>query len=226
MNYIKSEIEAIEIAKDKELKIKNINKLKTKELINVLLGNKEIPEKDLSRVSTKICSVLEKNQEPTIDDMKNIRGLNPNTVPMILAAIELGKRCSKKMKGDLSTTKPSEIAKELMDIRRSKKEHFVIFFLNTRDKEIKREIVSIGTVSASLVHPREVFSSAIECGASLIIGAHNHPSGKADPSDADIYITQRLVEAGRVLGIEFYDHIIVTKTKHLSIREENPDLFD
>ena len=89
----------------------------------------------------------------------------------------------------------------------------MIFFLDSRNQEIKREIISVGSLNANLVHPREVFEPAIRYLASHIIIAHNHPSGDTEPSQEDLEITKRLSEVGKILGIEIIDHVIVAKDK-------------
>ncbi len=105
----------------------------------------------------------------------------------------------------------------MLDIRSSKKEHFVVFYLNARNQEIEREIISIGTVNASFVHPREVFENAIKNNASSIILAHNHPSGDTEPSQDDIEITKKLIHAGKVLDVRVVNHVIVTDKEFLNI---------
>jgi len=99
------------------------------------------------------------------------------------------------------------------------KEHFFLISLNTRNKVKFVELVSIGTVSASLVHPREVFRRSIIRGATSVIICHNHPSGDAEPSEEDISITRRLIEAGKIIGIEVLDHVIIG-TKSVSMKEK------
>ena len=98
------------------------------------------------------------------------------------------------------------------------KEHFVVLFLDTRNNLIS-ETVSIGTLNASLVHPREVFRSAISYNASHIVVAHNHPSGDVNPSEADISVMNRLKEAGKILGINLTDSIIVSENFYMSWKE-------
>lgn len=98
------------------------------------------------------------------------------------------------------------------------KEHFFVFHLDTRSKIKVFELVSVGTVNASLVHPREVFTRSIERRATGIVVAHNHPSGDPEPSDPDIHITRQLVSAGKILGIEVFDHIIYTPDSFYSFR--------
>lgn len=98
------------------------------------------------------------------------------------------------------------------------KEHFFAFHLDTRNKIKVFEIVSIGILNASLVHPREVFTRAIALRTAQIIVAHNHPSGEAKPSGEDIELTRRLIEAGKILGVEVIDHVICTKDKYFSLK--------
>jgi DNA repair protein RadC len=100
---------------------------------------------------------------------------------------------------------------QLQDIKAERKEHFVGLYLNARYELIHKEIVSIGTVDASIVHPRDVFAPALLHNATAIIVAHNHPSGDATPSAEDREVTQRLKEAGRLLGISVLEHIIITE---------------
>lgn len=116
--------------------------------------------------------------------------------------------------------KPRDIWEELRDVREHMKEHFVVFFLDTRNQEIRREVVSIGTLNYSLVHPREVFEPAVKNLAASIIVAHNHPSGSLEPSDEDLSLTKRLSQAGRLLGIELLDHVIVTKEGFMSFKQK------
>jgi DNA repair protein RadC len=105
------------------------------------------------------------------------------------------------------------------------REHCVVVLLDARHKVIGLNTVSIGTVSASLVHPREVFKPAILANASAIILAHNHPSGKLEPSEHDVELTRRLIEAGKLLGIELMDHLILCEGAHLSLRASGKVLW-
>jgi len=117
--------------------------------------------------------------------------------------------------------KPNDIFNDLKDIRNAKKEYFVVFFLDSRNQEIKRETVSIGSINASIAHPREVFEAAIKYSAFQIILAHNHPSMNFLPSQEDIQTTKNLVKAGNIIGIEVIDHIIVTNDNYYSFKENN-----
>ncbi|HHN64887.1 MAG TPA: DNA repair protein RadC, partial [Nitrospirae bacterium] len=105
-------------------------------------------------------------------------------------------------------------------LKDKKKEHFLILCLDTKNSVIRISNVSVGTLNASLVHPREVFKEAIQALACSIILVHNHPSGKPEPSDADIEVTKRIIEAGKVVGIDVLDHIIITRDSAFSFKEK------
>lgn len=100
------------------------------------------------------------------------------------------------------------------------KEHFYVFHLNSRNTIKLVELISLGTLNSSLVHPREVFTRAVGERTASVIIAHNHPSGEQEPSVDDIAVTQRLAEAGRILDIELLDHIIFCKESHTSLKEK------
>lgn len=123
---------------------------------------------------------------------------------------------------DMAMTHPNEIVKTYLDgIKLADKEHFVLLCLDTRLQVICQEIISIGTLNASLVHPREIFKAAIRNNAHAIIVAHNHPSGNPTPSLDDHKITKQLHKAGKLLGIELLDHIIVARKSYYSFKVEN-----
>ena len=108
----------------------------------------------------------------------------------------------------------------------SDREMFLVASLNTKNEPTQIEVISVGSLNASIVHPREVFKSAIISNAASIICAHNHPSGDLTPSKEDIEVTKRLVEAGKLLGIDVLDHIIMNdEGEYKSIREHNPNIF-
>lgn len=152
-------------------------------------------------------------------ELKAVPGLGPARACGIAAAFELGRRFLAGKKAGIYL-KPRDIWEELRDIRDQKKEHFVVFFLDTRNQEIKREIVSIGTLNYNLVHPREVFEPAVKNLAASVIVAHNHPSGCLEPSDEDLSLTKRLAQAGKLLGIELLDHVIVARDGFMSFKQK------
>ena len=154
----------------------------------------------------------------TLTDLCTIKGLGKAKASKIIAAIALAQRFSKGRPELLSA---EDIWNICSDIRASKREHFVAFYINSQNELIERQIISIGTLNASLVHPREVFEPALKLSCASIIIAHNHPSGRLDPSREDVEVTKRLTEAGRLLGVELIDHVIVSKNGYLSFQQKN-----
>jgi DNA repair protein RadC len=116
---------------------------------------------------------------------------------------------------------PLEIASKCKNFRKAKKEHFCVFFLDTQNRILGKETVSIGTLNTSLIHPRECFRTAILKNSASVIFVHNHPSGGLEPSAEDLAVTKRLKDAGKLLGIEVLDHVIVTAESHTSLKERN-----
>ena len=137
----------------------------------------------------------------------------------LLAAIELGKRLM-IVGQSKSILNPKDIWEELREIRKAKKEFFIAYYLNINNEVIKKETISVGSLNASLVHPREVFEPAVKYLASQIILVHNHQSGVSEPSEEDLKLTKRLVEAGKIMGIEIIDHVILTEKNYLSFKEK------
>jgi len=196
-------------------------KLSNSELLAILLRSGKKGE-NVIELANKILKRFSKDELPSLafNDLKDYPGLGPAKACEIIACFELGKRLLKDKKTEIYL-KPKEIWEELKDLRDHKKEHFVIFYLDSRNQEIKREIISVGSLNANLVHPREVFEPAVRHLAAQIVLAHNHPSGDPEPSEDDLEITKRLTESGKILGIEVIDHIIITKTGFISFKEKN-----
>jgi DNA repair protein RadC len=115
---------------------------------------------------------------------------------------------------------PARIAELSTDLLLQVREHFVVFYLNVRNVVVSRETISIGSLTAAIVHPREVFEPALRHRAAGIIVVHNHPSGNPGPSDDDVRITRRLQEAGNVLGIPLLDHVIVARDGFVSMQDD------
>ena len=196
-----------------------VDKLTTPELLAILLGSCtknmnaiELSKKILQKFSDKEL------QKVTYSDFKEFNGIGKTKATRIISVFELGKRLLHGKKTSF-IMKPKDVWNELLDIRESKKEHFVVFYLDIRNQIIKKEIISIGILNTSLVHPREVFEPAIKHLAAQILISHNHPSVDCSPSDEDIELTKRLIEAGKILGIEIIDHVIISTQKSFSFKE-------
>ena len=117
-----------------------------------------------------------------------------------------------------------DVYRLLKEIESFSKEHFIGLYLDSSNKVIAIDTITIGTLNASLIHPRELFRPAILHNSAAVVNAHNHPSGSCEPSDEDIKITEELVSAGDVLGIKLLDHVIIAKDGYKSIIDLNTDL--
>lgn len=193
------------------------SRLKDAELLAIILGSgtEGLSAIDLAKVLLK--GWKDGNlQDATVHDLLEVKGVGVAKACEIVACFELGRRFLAEKKRSILLS-PNDVWGRMEDIRGHMKEHVVVFFLDSRSQEILREIVSVGTLNESLIHPREVFEQAIKQSAAAIIVAHNHPSGDPEPSKDDIEMTDRLVKAGRLLDIEVIDHVIVTKTSWRSI---------
>lgn len=154
-----------------------------------------------------------------VEDLLAVRGLGPARAAQLLAAAELGRRLWPDGEAVPLVRGPEQIYDLTRDIRAANREHFVGFYLNSRHQVLRRDIISIGSLNASIVHPREVYLPAIALSAASLVLAHNHPSGDPTPSEEDLAITRRLHDAGRLLGIELVDHVVVARDAYASFRE-------
>lgn len=137
----------------------------------------------------------------------------------IVACGELGRRFFDKNPSGFVTIRNAKDAYDyLYDMHNLPKEHLRGLYLNSHNRIVRDEVISIGTINANIVHPREVFRPAIEYGAVAIVLAHNHPSGNTEPSDQDREITDQLIKAGKIMGINILDHVIITKDSFTSIK--------
>src|SRR3989344_5473815 len=187
--------------------------LSAQELLQLILGRGIAGESVVvtaQKLLTQFGS-LQKLSEASIEELSSIKGIGLAKATQIKAVFEIGRR--------ISTQTPSYKSKELTNqekvyrLIKSKlkdyhREHFYIIALNSRGHSIAE--ISVGSLDTSIVHPREVFAEAIKNKAASVIFAHNHPSGDPEPSEGDLIITQKLVDAGKILEIEVADHIIVT----------------
>lgn len=155
------------------------------------------------------------------EDLLNIDGIGPGKASTLMAAVELGKRiAASRIPEKYSAEDPESIASMFMEnLRYEKKEYFKSVIVNTKGEVVSVDNVSVGELSSTLVHPREVFSRAVKKSAYGVIFVHNHPSGDPTPSEEDINTTARLVESGNILGIKVLDHVIIGDGRYESFRE-------
>ena len=161
-------------------------------------------------------------KDASLDELKSIKGIGTAKAIQLLAAVELGRRVSNlEYRDRYCIRSPEDAAKYMMnEMRFLTQEHFVCLYLNTKNQVMHKQNVFIGSLNASIVHPREVFKEAFRRSAASIICLHNHPSGDPSPSREDIEVTKRLVECGKIIGIEMLDHIIIGENKFVSLKEK------
>lgn len=159
----------------------------------------------------------------SVEELRKVKGIGKVKAIQIKAVMELSKRVSTSliMSTRVIIKSPVDVSTLLMEeMRHLKKEVFKIILLNTKNHIIKYINVSVGSLNASIVHPREVFSEAVKAGCSGMLLAHNHPSGDPEPSREDIETTQRLVNAGDILGIKVLDHVVIGDGRYISLKEQ------
>jgi len=196
--------------------------LSNAELLAIIIstGNKN---ENALEVSQRILQKyhLHKLSRIDISSLKKIKGIGMSKAAQITACFELSRRLAGEKDGKLKIRTTKDIAKMLIpELSGLKKEHFIGVYLDSHNKIIKKETIFIGSLTATVIHPREVFLPAILESAAKVVLAHNHPSGNHKPSEEDIIITQRLVDAGRTLGIEFVDHLIIGNKKYTAVIEQ------
>ena len=197
--------------------------LKDYELLAIILGT-GTKGKNVLKVAQDILSNYPKKKllGLNFDQFKKINGIGPAKATQILAVFEFASRV---LEVDSSNTLPivqttKDIIAQISFLREYKKENFVVLYLNSRNELLNKETISVGTLNASLVHPREVFEPAVRIFAAQIILAHNHPSGNPEPSEDDLDLTKRMVEAGKILGIEVIDHVIISNLNSFSFKDK------
>jgi len=201
---------------------KGAENLKDSELLAILLRTGRAG-KNVIEIASQILTKHSKKRllQMTYEDLLKIKGIDSAKATTLLAAFELSRRALEVDDSNLPIiSTPKDVVAQLTELRQNKKEHFVALYLNARNQLVHKETISMGTLNANLVHPREVFEPALKYSAASIMIAHNHPSGDSKPSEDDLEITKKLTEAGKMMGVEVLDHIIVTKNNYFSFKDE------
>lgn len=193
---------------------KGVSALSDAELIALILHTGTKSRSVLHLAEDILCSLEDGLYEMGsigIEELMTISGIGPAKACRILASVELGKRISLSRQPERGTvTCPGDVADMFMEeLRYEKKEHFRSVMVNAKGEVLASDDVSVGGLSSTLAHPREVFARAVRRSASGVIFVHNHPSGDPEPSEEDIQTTERLVVCGRILGIDVLDHVII-----------------
>lgn len=199
-----------------KLQARGAEALSDYELLMAIIGSGN-KYADVTKIARDVKKIIrDRGSELTYDDLLAVKSLGPAKASGIIAAFELWKR-QFEVSGRPIIDSPEKAVEQFADIRTKQQEYFVCLTLDGANRLIAKRIVSIGTLTSSLVHPREVYSDAITDRAASVIVAHNHPSGNSEPSQADRDVTERLREAGELLGISLLDHIIITKGSYKTI---------
>lgn len=213
---------AIDQRPRERVKNKGIDSLNDSEILALLLEKGTNGENAID-LSHRLISTfgLENLNSSSLSELMKIKGIGLAKAAKLIAAFELSKRVNSGKICEKVINNASDIAHHYMEkLKDKKKEYFIAVFLDSKNKIIKDEIISIGTLNSSLVHPREVFKEAIKNSANAIILVHNHPSGDCEASKADEQISNRFNECGKLLKIKITDHIIIGKESYFSFREK------
>jgi DNA repair protein RadC len=198
--------------------------LSNHELLAIMLrtGSKEESVLQLANRLLTSFEGLRLLKDASVDEMMSIKGIGSAKAVQIMAAVELGRRIHRLQYEDRYVIRsPEDAANYVMeDMRFLTQEHFVCLYLNTKNQVLHQQTIFIGSLNASIVHPREVFKEAFRRSAASFICLHNHPSGDPSPSREDIDVTKRLNECGKLIGIELLDHLIIGDQKFISLKEK------
>jgi DNA repair protein RadC len=197
--------------------------LSTAELLAIMLrvGSHQMSAIDMAEHLLSRFGGLKGVIAATVEELGTVHGLGPAKAAQLKAAVELGRRIAQLTDEAKPTIRsPQDVANLVSpDFKTEKREHFMALFLDTRNQVTRRKTISIGGLDASLIHPRELFKEAISCLAASVIVSHNHPSGDPTPSQEDLDVTQRLIEAGKIIGIDLLDHVVVGDGRWVSMKE-------
>jgi len=190
------------------------------ELVAVILNTGTVKE-DVMTMASRIIREYGEKSFSSFNDPKKISdelGIPLGKACQIVASSELGRRFFKRPGGrNISIRNAKDVSAYVKDMHDLPKEYLRGIYVNGHHRVIHNEVLSMGTVDANIIHPREVFKPAIEYGAAAVILVHNHPSGVVTPSNADLEITQQIVAAGKIIGISVIDHVVVGGGKYASV---------
>lgn len=196
--------------------------LRSDELIAILLGSgsKKDPVLEVSRALIKKFGSIDGLSRASLEELQQVSGIGIAKALTLKAAFELSSRSESARDENpfIKTAKDAFLVAKPF-IKNEKRELFLCLMLNVRNQIISIEVISIGILTATLVHPREVFSPAIQKKAHSILVLHNHPSSYLNPSSEDFEITKQLKEASQIIGIPLVDHLIISEDNYFSFRE-------
>ena len=194
------------------------------ELLAIVLGHGRANASALDIANAVLAGVagLDQLARARYDELRSIPGIGAARAAQIVAAVELGRRTlTRGGRERIQITSPRVLAEMLLPQFGSRAvEQFGVVLLDTKHRVLRTTIVTVGTIDASIVHPREIFREAASAGAAAIVLFHNHPSGDPEPSHDDVTLTRRIVAAGILMGIDVVDHVILADARYCSLREK------
>jgi DNA repair protein RadC len=194
------------------------------ELVALVLGQGQPRTSALDLANTVLGAVgsVAALARATHGELTRIRGIGVARAAQVLAAVELGRRSVAYAAAERpQMTSPRAVAEYLMaQYGNHRVEQFGVLLLDTKRRVLRSTVLSVGTLDASIVHPREIFREAVAGGAAAIVLFHNHPSGDPEPSREDTRLTERLIAAGALMGIDVLDHVILGDARYFSYREK------
>jgi DNA repair protein RadC len=197
--------------------------LSAQELLALILG-RGIPGESVMVTSQRLLSTfgnIKAISEASLEELAKVKGIGLAKASQIKAVFELAKRSEEEVGEKISIKSSEDVVKLIRPkLKNKKKEYFLVLSLDSRNNLIRVSDISIGTINANLIHPREVFKEAIQSLAVSIILVHNHPSGDATPSENDIEITKQLIEASKIIDIIILDHIIISSRDYKSMKDK------
>jgi DNA repair protein RadC len=197
-----------------------LKELSTPELISLILGTGTKTENALTlakKITRSFCSLTELAKADA-NDLIKLKGVGMARASQLIACFELGRRIHTNQVSK-QLLAPEDVLPIIDDMRSAGREHLVAIYLNARHEFLAKHLIAVGGLNQAVIEPRDILSEALKLPCSAVILAHNHPSGDAQPSDEDIKMTQRIAEACDLLGLELIDHLVVTGTSFVSLRQ-------
>ena len=212
------------------VKVVGIENISNEELLAIILktGTKNYSVKEMASQILTQLKEFQDLEHPSLELLKNIKGIGEVKRIELLASIELGRRLflKKERMFQESLNNSQMIYQNSKYLFAGKKqEYFYCLYLDNKNKIIERKLLFMGTINRSIVHPREIFKEAYLASASKFVCLHNHPSGDIMPSMEDVYLTKNLIKIGQMQGILLMDHLIIGRDNYYSFYDENRDLF-
>jgi DNA repair protein RadC len=208
-----------------KLLMRGAQSLTDAELVAIILrtGKKGASVLEIARDLIKSEGNLAGLASKSVDSLQKVDGIGSDKAATLAAVFEISRRIQSQSKlySNRKITSPKDVADIFIPLLRDEqKEKFIVVCLNSANKIIKHETISIGNLNSSIVHPREIFKVAIDCLSASVILIHNHPSGNLEPSNEDISITKKIIEAGKLMDIPVFDHLIVAGDGYTSFVEK------